>query len=183
MPMKSVKMKISKNFLMSQGSLNQKIRFLGQTMCSVAREQTDTHRDTRKWLLWAPFQGFRNVSFNLSSRIGPIIVPASPGSPSAPDACGVQWQMTTFDGCLHHWSRSSQGTKTHLNLHHGTTHGDNKGGQHIGQHRARRLNTRATRRATLGNTQGYTKGNTRQEILGDSPPQPAINTATRDKEL
>ena len=49
MPIKSVKMKISKNkkmrfFLMSQGSLNPKIRFLGQKMCSVARLQT--HRQT-----------------------------------------------------------------------------------------------------------------------------------------
>ena len=74
MPIKSVKMKISKNkkmrfFLMSQGSLNPKIRFLGQKMCSVARLQTDRH--TRKWLLRAPFQGFRSFSFNLSSRIGP----------------------------------------------------------------------------------------------------------------
>ena len=42
MPIKSVKMKISKNkkmyfFLMSQELLNQKIRFLGQKLCSVAR--------------------------------------------------------------------------------------------------------------------------------------------------
>ena len=41
-------MKISKNkkmrfFLMSQGSLNPKIRFLGQKVCSVAHGQTDTH--------------------------------------------------------------------------------------------------------------------------------------------
>ena len=40
-------MKISKKkkmrfFLMSQGSLNPKIRFLGQNMCSVARRQTHT---------------------------------------------------------------------------------------------------------------------------------------------
>merc|ERR1712078_450947 len=39
--------KISKNkkmrfFLMSQGSFSQKIRFLGQKVCSVARRQTDT---------------------------------------------------------------------------------------------------------------------------------------------
>ena len=53
MPIKSVKMKISKNkkmrfFLMSQGSLDPKIRFLGQKVCSVARVQTDrrTHRQT-----------------------------------------------------------------------------------------------------------------------------------------
>ena len=48
MPIKSVKMKISKNkkmrfFLMSQGSLDPKIRFLGQKMCSVTRVQTDRH--------------------------------------------------------------------------------------------------------------------------------------------
>ena len=48
MPIKSVKMKISKNkkmrfFLMSQGSLNPKIRFLGQKACPVARGHTDTH--------------------------------------------------------------------------------------------------------------------------------------------
>ena len=33
---------------MSQGSLNQKIRFLGKTMCSVAHEQTDRHTDTHE---------------------------------------------------------------------------------------------------------------------------------------
>ena len=47
MPIKSVKMKISKNkkivfFLMSQRSLNPKIRFLGQKVWPVARERTDT---------------------------------------------------------------------------------------------------------------------------------------------
>ena len=41
-------MKISKNkqlrfFLMSQGSFNPKIRFLGQKVCSVACDQTHTH--------------------------------------------------------------------------------------------------------------------------------------------
>ena len=50
MPIKSVKMKISKNkkmrfFLMSQGSLNSKIRFLGQKMWPVARLQTDRQTD------------------------------------------------------------------------------------------------------------------------------------------
>ena len=50
MPIKSVKMKISKNkkmrfFLMSQGSLNPKIRFLAQKLWSVARVQTHTHTD------------------------------------------------------------------------------------------------------------------------------------------
>ena len=43
-------MKISKNkkmcfFLMSQGSLNPKIRFLGQKMCSAARGRTDGQTD------------------------------------------------------------------------------------------------------------------------------------------
>ena len=48
-------MKISKNkkmrfFLMSQGSLNPKIRFLGQKVCPVARSQThtQTHRQTHR---------------------------------------------------------------------------------------------------------------------------------------
>ena len=45
-------MKISKNkkmrfFLMSQGSFNQKIRFLGQKVCSVARLQTDRQTHTK----------------------------------------------------------------------------------------------------------------------------------------
>ena len=66
MSIKSVKMEISKNkklrfFLMSEGSFNPKIRFLGQKACPVARGHTD--RQTRKWLLWAPIQGFRNFSF------------------------------------------------------------------------------------------------------------------------
>ena len=48
MPIKSVKNIISKNkksvfFLMSQGSFNPKIRFLGQKVCSVACDQTHTH--------------------------------------------------------------------------------------------------------------------------------------------
>ena len=50
MPIKSVKIKISKNkkmrfFLMSQGSLDPKTRFLGQNVCSVARVQTDRQTD------------------------------------------------------------------------------------------------------------------------------------------
>ena len=45
-------MKISKNkkmrfFLMSQGSLNPKIRFLGQKVCPVARGRTDRHTHTK----------------------------------------------------------------------------------------------------------------------------------------
>ena len=62
MPIKSVKMKISKNkkmsfFLISQGSLNPKIRVLGQKTYYVARLQTDTHTDTHEsdyW--WHPFR-------------------------------------------------------------------------------------------------------------------------------
>ena len=62
-------------FLMFQGSFNSpKDRFLGQKVCPVASEQTDTqtHTHTRKWIQRTPFQGFRNFSFNLSSRIDPI---------------------------------------------------------------------------------------------------------------
>ena len=45
-------MKISKNkkmrfFLMSQGSLDPKIRFIGQKVCSVARVQTHRQTDTK----------------------------------------------------------------------------------------------------------------------------------------
>ena len=60
---------------MSQGSLNPKIRFLGQKVWPVARGRTDGQTDghTRKWKQRAPFQGFRSFSFNLSSRIGPKI--------------------------------------------------------------------------------------------------------------
>ena len=47
MPIENVKMKISEKkcvfFLMSQGSFNPKIRFLGQKVCPVARVRTDTH--------------------------------------------------------------------------------------------------------------------------------------------
>ena len=65
---------------MSQGSLYPKIRFLAQKLWSVARVQrnrqthTQTDRQTRKGLQRAPFHGFRISSFNLSSRIGPIII-------------------------------------------------------------------------------------------------------------
>ena len=64
MPIKSVKMKISKNkkmrfFLMSQGSLNLKIRFLGQKLCSVASERTDRQTDMKVTTV-GTFQGFRS---------------------------------------------------------------------------------------------------------------------------
>ena len=59
MPIKSVKMKISKNkkmrfFLMSQGSFNPKIRFLGQKVCPVARPQTHRHTDTHTDTHYSP---------------------------------------------------------------------------------------------------------------------------------
>ena len=95
MPIKSVKMKISKNkkmrfFLMSQGSLNPKIRFLGQKVWPVACAQTDRQTDWKRknranlelseFLASAydqeavqkqrkAFQGYR--SFILWSRSGP----------------------------------------------------------------------------------------------------------------
>ena len=78
MPIKSVKMKISKNkkmyfFLMSQGSLDPKIRFLGQNVCSVDRMQADTQTDTKvsteDTLSW-----FLEFFFNPSSRLGPTIL-------------------------------------------------------------------------------------------------------------
>ena len=61
---------------MSQRSLNPKIRFLGQKVCSIANRQTNglthtevnTHRRT-------PFQVLRKFFLNLSSRIGPIFSP------------------------------------------------------------------------------------------------------------
>ena len=67
MPIKSVKMKISKNkkmcfFLMSQGSLNPKIRFLGQKMWPVARSQTHRRTDTQSDYWGHPFRisGFQD---------------------------------------------------------------------------------------------------------------------------
>ena len=74
MPIKDAKMFFffSKNknmryFLISQGSLNPKIRFLGQKVCRVARAQTD--RLTTEGIL----SGFQDFSFNLSSSIGPVL--------------------------------------------------------------------------------------------------------------
>ena len=73
MPIKSVKMKISKNkklrfFLMSQGSFSPKIRFLGQKVCSVARRQTDRKV---KMVLKIPFFNIsknKNMCFFLMSQ-------------------------------------------------------------------------------------------------------------------
>ena len=59
---------------MSQGSLNPKIRFLGQKLCPVARGQTDRQTDTHESdYRGHPFRVSGVYSFNLSSRIGPII--------------------------------------------------------------------------------------------------------------
>ena len=71
MHIKSEKMKISKNkkmrfFLMSQGSSNPKIRFLGQKVCLVARPQTHTHTQTdrqthTKVITEGTLSGFQDV--------------------------------------------------------------------------------------------------------------------------
>ena len=78
MPIKSVKMKISKNkkmrfFLMPQGSFNQKIKFLDQKVCPVARAHTDGQTDgqTDRVKTEDTLSGFQEFSFNLSSRINP----------------------------------------------------------------------------------------------------------------
>merc|ERR1712102_203855 len=51
---------------MSQGSLNPRSK--GVSCILFTHGHTDTQTEL---LLWAPFQGFRIFSFNLSSRIGP----------------------------------------------------------------------------------------------------------------
>ena len=58
-------MKISKKekkkfFLMSQGSFNPKIRFLGQKVCSVPREHTDRHTHTKVTTEGTP-SGFQEI--------------------------------------------------------------------------------------------------------------------------
>ena len=65
MPIKSVKMKISKNkkmrfFLMFQGSSNPKIRFLAQKLWSVARVQRHRHTDTKVTTV-GTLSGFQEV--------------------------------------------------------------------------------------------------------------------------
>ena len=77
MPIKSEKMKISKNkkmrfFLMSQGSFNPKIRFLVEKVCPVACLQTDGQTDRVTTV--GTLSGFQDFSFNLSSRIGPTFL-------------------------------------------------------------------------------------------------------------
>ena len=91
MPIKSVKMKVSKNKKMCFfGSFNPKIRFLCQKVCSVASVQTHRHESEYRGhpfrvsgIFPSTYQGsvqhleseysewehhFRNFSFNLSSR-------------------------------------------------------------------------------------------------------------------
>ena len=75
---KKRKMKISKKqknvfFLVSQGSLNPKIRFLGQKVCPVARGQTDRHTHTKVNAedTLSVIQDFMIFYFNLYSMIGP----------------------------------------------------------------------------------------------------------------
>ena len=63
MPIKSVKIKISKNkkmrfFLMSQGSFNPKIRFLGQKVWPVGRSRT--HRQTDEVTTEDTLSGFQD---------------------------------------------------------------------------------------------------------------------------
>ena len=57
-------MKISKNkkirfFLMSQGSLDPKIRFIGQKVCYVARVQTHRHTDRHE----SEYRGLFSIFF------------------------------------------------------------------------------------------------------------------------
>ena len=74
---KSVKMNISKNktfvvfFLMSHGSSKLQVSWSKGVLCSLV---TDGQTHKRKWIQRTPIQGFRNFSFNLSSRIGPICI-------------------------------------------------------------------------------------------------------------
>ena len=58
---------------MSHGSLNPKIRFAGQKVCTVAHVQTDRHTQTLDTNMNTEdtFQGFKIFSFDISSRIGP----------------------------------------------------------------------------------------------------------------
>ena len=69
MPIKSIKIQISKNnkvryYLMSQGSLNTKTRFLGQKVCPVACLQTygQTDRQESEYIedILSGFQDFSN---------------------------------------------------------------------------------------------------------------------------
>ena len=74
MPIKTVKMKISKNkkyisFLLPKDHSTQKIRFLGQKVCPVACLHTDTQTDRVTTV--GTLSGFQD--FFLQPRNGPII--------------------------------------------------------------------------------------------------------------
>ena len=58
-------------FLMSQGSLNLEIKFLGKKVYSVAHLHTHTQTDM-KLNTEDTLSGFQDFFFNLLSRIGPI---------------------------------------------------------------------------------------------------------------
>ena len=59
---------------MSQGSLNPKIRLLGQKVCPVSCLHTGTQTHRQNDYCGHPFRVSGFFSFNLSSRISPIII-------------------------------------------------------------------------------------------------------------
>ena len=89
MPIKSVKMKISKNkkmrfFLMSQGSLNPKIRFQGQKVWPVARSQTDGRTDIHE-------REYRGHPFNVSE-----VCPSTNHQGSVHESLKIAWPLITI---------------------------------------------------------------------------------------
>ena len=77
MPIKSVKIKISKNkkmrfFRMSQGSLNPKIRFPAQKLWSVARVRRHTQTHT-KMNTEGTLSGFQDISLQTIIKDRPNI--------------------------------------------------------------------------------------------------------------
>ena len=115
MLIKGVRMKISKKnrfFLMSQGSFNPKIRFLCQKVFSVDCAQTS--RQTRTWKQRTLFHGFRNVSFNLSPRIGPTICKRPVHCPhSVPQACFFDRHDVAMPGFSKYFWQLSAEERTH----------------------------------------------------------------------
>ena len=109
MPIKSVKMKISKNkkisfFLMSQGSLNPKIRFLGQKVCHVACLQTDTKVNTKGTISWFQeyfLQTFHQWSVQKVSYIGAQDTPPSTPLSSLDHSVNLSciWCITQHISC------------------------------------------------------------------------------------
>ena len=115
MPIKSVKMKISKNqkpqfFLMPQGSLIPKIRFLCPKVCYIACGHTHTHRHTRKWIQRTPFQGFRKISIQPRyhqksvqkqwSPIGWLSWRQGPGKRAQWNTCPQTWAHFQHTTCV-----------------------------------------------------------------------------------